>query len=144
MATYGKTYASEEGVFEGRFQIFRENLRKIEEHDVEDSGFELGLNQFSDLSEEEFQGLYLGLKLPQRQKLQSQYNNVFLATEPREHHVVNAANLPEEVNWFAEGKVTSPYDQGSCGGCWAFATASTLESLAMINGLYEQIPEFSV
>ena len=54
MATYGKTYASEEGVFEGRFQIFRENLRKIEEHDVEDSGFELGLNQFSDLSEEEF------------------------------------------------------------------------------------------
>ena len=40
--------------------------------------------------------------------------------------------LPDYKNWFEEGYVTHPYDQGSCGSCWAFSTASTLESLAMI------------
>jgi len=69
MATYGKTYASEDSAMEERFQIFRENLRKIEEHNAEEAGFELGLNQFSDLSEAEFQATYLsGLALPERQK----------------------------------------------------------------------------
>jgi len=37
-------------------------------------------------------------------------------------------------NWAEEGAVTSPYDQAGCGGCWAFSTASTTETLAYISG----------
>lgn len=47
---------------------------------------------------------------------------------------IPVSKLPEYKNWFEEGMVTRPYDQGSCGGCWAFSAASTLESLAMISG----------
>lgn len=46
----------------------------------------------------------------------------------------NFSNLPEYKNWFEEGFVTVPYDQGACGACWAFTAASTLEAMAMITG----------
>jgi C1A family cysteine protease len=72
------------------------------------------------------------------------FNRLFLATEPKEIHTVEKSKLASEVNWYEDGFVSRPYDQGSCGGCWAFATASSLESLAMINGLYKKVPEFSV
>ena len=36
------------------------------------------------------------------------------------------------VNWYTAGKVSESVDQGGCGGCWAFVTATTLESLNAI------------
>ena len=52
--------------------------------------------------------------------------------------------MPDYKNWFEEGMVSSPYDQGACGSCWAFSTAATLESLAMIQGFDEEVQEYSV
>jgi len=53
-ARYGKSYASK-ALHESKFETFRANLAKIEEHN-EKSGndFELGINGFSDLTEDEF------------------------------------------------------------------------------------------
>ena len=57
-ARYGRSYASKE-VHEDRFITFQQNLRKIEEHNArEDTGFRMGINQFSDLSESEFLAQY--------------------------------------------------------------------------------------
>jgi C1A family cysteine protease len=53
-------------------------------------------------------------------------------------------DLPLTVNWFSMGVVSSPYNQQSCGSCWAFTTAATLESLAVISGISKQLEEFSV
>ena len=47
--------------------------------------------------------------------------------------------LPENKNWFKEGKVSVPYDQSGCGACWAFSTTSALESLAIISGIDMEI-----
>lgn len=52
--------------------------------------------------------------------------------------------LPDHKDWHAEGKVTTPYDQAGCGGCWAFSTAAATESLLYISGRDKELTELSV
>lgn len=53
-----------------------------------------------------------------------------------------ADQLPAAFNWKTKGKVTVAKDQGSCGGCWAFAAAGTLESkVLMKTGLTKDFSE---
>ena len=52
--------------------------------------------------------------------------------------------MPDYKNWYEEGVVSTPYDQGSCGSCWAFSAAATLESLAKIQGFDSDVQEYSV
>ena len=52
--------------------------------------------------------------------------------------------LPDYKNWFEEGAVTVPYDQGGCGGCWAFSATAALQSLSFISGYSNELREFSV
>jgi C1A family cysteine protease len=55
-----------------------------------------------------------------------------------------ASKYPVYKNWYKEGKVTRPYEQGSCGGCWAFSCTAAVESLAAINNVEKHITEYSV
>jgi C1A family cysteine protease len=50
-------------------------------------------------------------------------------------HLMAPAVTDANWNWYTQGKVSTPYSQMSCGCCWAFATAATLESLAAIKGV---------
>lgn len=52
--------------------------------------------------------------------------------------------LPDHKDWHAEGKVTTPYDQAGCGGCWAFSTTAGIESLLYISGHDKELTELSV
>lgn len=47
--------------------------------------------------------------------------------------------IPKSIDWYKEGKVTKPTNQGSCGACWAFTAAATLESLAAITGHDQEV-----
>lgn len=52
---FGKTYEASEETF--RMTIFQENMKKIEEHNADKSQtYEMGVNQFTDMTQEEFVG----------------------------------------------------------------------------------------
>uniref|UniRef100_M8B396 Oryzain alpha chain n=1 Tax=Aegilops tauschii TaxID=37682 RepID=M8B396_AEGTA len=107
MAEHGTVYnATGEG--KRRFEVFRDNLRDINQHNAAtDAGvhsFRLGLNPFSDLTYEEFQSRYLGAQTkPQRERKLS----VSL------HAEVNV-ELAESVDWRKKGAVGPVKNQGSC------------------------------
>ena len=71
IAEFGKKYASKEHMDE-RFDIFKDNYEKVIMHNnsVDEEGrppsFEMGINQFSDLTEEEFMANRFGAKPPTR------------------------------------------------------------------------------
>jgi len=54
MAEFGKSYSTQEE-YEMRYEAFKENIKSIEEHDSEGEGFEVGLNEMSDWTQEEYQ-----------------------------------------------------------------------------------------
>ncbi|KAK9087390.1 hypothetical protein Syun_029784 [Stephania yunnanensis] len=60
MAKHGKSYESIEEKLHG-FEVFKDNLEHIDETDKKVSSYWLGLNEFADLSHEEFKERYLGL-----------------------------------------------------------------------------------
>jgi cathepsin L len=45
---------------------------------------------------------------------------------------VKAEDLPDTVDWVAQGKVTATKNQKSCGSCWAFSVTETMESMYAI------------
>ncbi|KAE8686824.1 Xylem cysteine proteinase 1 [Hibiscus syriacus] len=47
-----------------RFEVFKDNLEHIDKRNKEINSYWLGLNEFADLSHDEFKNMYLGLKRP--------------------------------------------------------------------------------
>lgn len=130
---FKKSYESLEK-FEERFVIFKDNLRFIMEHNMNKyKNFTLGVNQFSDLTQEEFKKAYLNSKKP----LGSYGCQPFSATN---------SGLPPAIDWRDKGVVNPVRDQGQCGSCWAFATTANAESVWALNKgqLYDLSEEFLV
>ncbi|XP_009800592.1 cysteine proteinase 3-like [Nicotiana sylvestris] len=111
---YGKRYESVEEIKQ-RFEIYLDNLKMIRSHNKQRLSYKLGVNEFTDLTWDEFRRERLGA--PQNCS----------ATTKSDFQLTNV-NLPETKDW-REARIVSPVKkQGKCGSCWTFSTTGALEA----------------
>jgi len=109
MTQFGKSYkdAAEK---EKRFQIFKNNVEFIELFNaVGDKPFNLSINHFADLTNEEFKASLNGKK-----KLYNEFGTLNETTSFKYH---NVTSVPASMDWRKRGAVTPIKNQGSCGTC---------------------------
>lgn len=106
-------------------EIFNETLRTILRHNVALQTFELGINQFADMTFEEFAAMnsvnYSIAKVPEIVP----FNPIMKQHEP-------SGELPASFDWRDFGSVSGVKDQKSCGSCYALSAMSAIESLLHI------------
>jgi hypothetical protein len=126
---YSKVYAPEEHFH--RYKVFCDNLDLITSHNELNLGYELGMNEFGDLTWDEFQAKYLSYR-PIDAPFRRKFTSSPLPTD----------NLPDEVDWVEEGKVNPIKNQAQCGSCWAFSAVAALETeLAIKHGQLVDLSE---
>ena len=118
MQEHGKAYDSAE--YARRLVTFTSNVERINAYNAEHDTHWLGLNQFSDLSTEEFKAM-TGLR--------GVSDSPSLASEGFKYadSVADGA-----VDWREKGAVTDVKNQGQCGSCWSFSTTGAVEGVNAI------------
>ncbi|CAM8986643.1 unnamed protein product [Rhodiola kirilowii] len=120
MATHGRVYASLEEK-QKRLNIFKDNVAFINAHNkMEGRKFNLSVNRFADMTNEEFRAKYTG------------YRKSHSSGEMHVDQELLSGNIsaaPASVDWRKKGAVTGVKDQASCGSCWAFSTVAAVEGL---------------
>ncbi|VFQ70228.1 unnamed protein product [Cuscuta campestris] len=137
MVFHGRSYA-DESEKEKRFNIFKKNKEYVESfNNAGNHTFTLGINAFSDMTDEEFADIYLrrncSRTASEHRPRRPSGNKPLIEPHNGPFHNVSLSALPVAVDWVRLGAVTSVKNQGSCGCCWAFATVAAVEGLNKIH-----------
>jgi cathepsin L len=118
--TFGKQYSTAEEIT--RRLAWEANVAIIRQHNLEhDLGlhtYTLGLNNYADLTNAEFNQVMNGLRVNASQT-RSANRRTYVAPA--------GVEAPTSVDWRTKGYVTPIKDQGQCGSCWAFSSTGSLE-----------------
>lgn len=113
---YNKQYYTPEE-YAKRRDIFHANLERIRKHNEDEShGWTMGMNEFGDLTAEEFKKLYV-----------SGYQGLRPTAVREEVDLSGVTTLPDSIDWRDHNAVSPVKNQGQCGSCWAFSTTGAVE-----------------
>jgi C1A family cysteine protease len=130
---YKREYTLNSIEAKSRFRIFKDNLKYINDFNAENNGTKLGLNQFSDLTNEEYKKLYTDETL--QNKVYEMEKEALSKQLTEEQQQINEG-LWQPAQKTERGFYTAldwtknflpPRNQKSCGSCWAFATSGAIE-----------------
>jgi len=119
--THFKTFLKDfEKIYEGdelvyRFGVFKSNFNAIQEHNRGNHSWTQGVNQFTDLTEDEFRRTYLGY-IPR----------------PRDTAEFVVEEHLADIDWRGKGAMTPIKDQKQCGSCWAFSSTGGIEGAEFV------------
>jgi len=108
---FGRSYSPDE--FQTRFEIFKDNKKYIDNVNAENRGYTLAINDFGDMTHDEYKSFLLKPRIPKKQE------NLFVAPED--------VGYPANWDWREYNAVTPIKDQGSCGSCWSFGSIASVE-----------------
>ncbi|GAB4831392.1 hypothetical protein Ancab_005403 [Ancistrocladus abbreviatus] len=110
MAQHNRVY-KDDFEMKRRFEIFKENVKRIETLNKMNRGFTLGLNSFSDLTGGEIVTSHTGYK----------QTSPMLSTPFRYETVTD---VPDTMDWRDRGAVTPVKNQGACACCGGIHNSS--------------------
>jgi cathepsin L len=113
MHKHAKSYTGVE--FQTRYSIFRSNMDFVRDWNAGNTGTVLGMTHLADLTNAEYQKIYLGTKVDATARLAT-------ATVTKATDTYNAT-----VDWRNKNVVTGIKNQGQCGSCWSFSTTGSTE-----------------
>jgi len=115
---YNKQYNANEIFY--RFNVFKAKLDEVNAWNAANNTWQMGINEWSDLTWEEFQQTMLG------------WTPVEVDNTPEYEAPWSNRVPPNDVDWRTKGGVTPIKNQGQCGSCWDFAGTGVIETFNFV------------
>merc|ERR1711998_808857 len=127
--------------FSRRFGVWKDNLSFVRKWNAKSSGFQVGMNEFADLTDEEFASSYLNQNLHDEYLQSETFTNSLLQEsvgsdsssdssltdgyDIRWHK--NTGSEPSHQDWTKHGAVSAVNNHAKCFACYAFAACGAIE-----------------
>jgi len=118
---FGRQYVGGEDQL--RFQAFAANMKDAADLQQKNPLAQFGPTELSDKTKEEIRSYTTGYDVSSP----CPGLTTSCCELPNEYSAVQLAAAPASIDWRNKGAVSSVKNQGSCGSCWAFATAGAVE-----------------